>query len=400
MNPSLSSPSVTVARQPRTARYWYRIVALAAVAALLAGCTSDPDAATSPVSTTATGAGDAAACRPEQLPKAISAAAVKKADTAGTTIKLVTHDSFAASDGIFDQFTKDTGIKVKLLSSGDAGTLVSQSILTKGRPVADVLYGIDTTFLCRGTKAGLFTPYAPAALENVPDAYELDGNHLVTPIDVGDVCLNYSKAAFPAPGDAPASLDDLTKKAFADDFVTENPETSSPGFAFLLATIAKYGETGWQNYWKQLRSNGVKIDSGWEQAYEGSFGAGSGDRSIVTSYATSPVADVVYSDPARTVPAIGVVTDACFRQVEFAGVLRGTAHPDAAAMLIDYLLSPRFQEDIPLNMFVEPVNDRAQVPAVFKANRTTIDHPFMLSPAEIEAGRDGWTQKWTEIVLR
>ncbi len=385
---------------PLSRRSWSALVAVAAVGALLTGCTSDPDPGVASGPTAELAGGEAAACRPGQVPKAISAAAVSKADTSGITLKLVTHDSFAVSDGIFDQFTKDTGIKVKLLSSGDAGTLVSQSILTAGKPVADVLFGIDTTFLCRGTRAGLFTPYAPAALKHVPNAYEQDGDHLVTPIDVGDVCLNYSKAAFPKPGAAPASLNDLTKKAYANDFVTENPETSSPGFAFLLATIAKYGEDGWQDYWKQLRSNGVKVVAGWEEAYEGSFGAGSGDRSIVTSYATSPVADVVYSDPARTVPAIGVVADACFRQVEFAGVLRGTEHPQAAAKLLDYLLSPRFQEDIPLNMFVEPVNDQAHVPAVFQANRTVVAHPLILSPAEIEAGRDGWTAKWTEIVLR
>ena len=380
MNPSLFSR-----------RSWSVLVPVVAVGALLSGCTSDPEPVASP---------RPAACRPSEVPKAISTAAVRKADTSGTTIKLVTHDSFAVSDGIFDQFTKDTGITVKLLSSGDAGTLVSQSVLTAGKPVADVLFGIDTTFLCRGTKAGLFTPYTPAALKQVPDVYEQDRDHLVTPIDVGDVCLNYSKAAFSKPGAAPASLDDLTKKAFANDFVTENPETSSPGFAFLLATIAKYGEDGWQDYWKQLRSNGVKVDAGWEEAYEGSFAFGSGERSIVTSYATSPVADVVYSDPVRTVPAIGVVADACFRQVEFAGVLRGTDHPEAAAKLLDFLLSPRFQEDIPLNMFVEPVNDQAKVPAVFQANRTVVDRPLTLSPAEIEGGRDRWTETWTDIVLR
>lgn len=378
-----------------------RLGALLVAIALVTACTDDPDPSTrSSPSGGSSGKDGAAACSPEELPEALDADEVADADTADTTIKLVTHDSFAVSDGIFDQFTEDTGITVELLSSGDAGTLVSQSVLTAGEPVADVLFGIDTTFLCRGTKAGLFTPYAPEALADVPDGYEQSPDHLVTPIDVGDVCLNYSKEAFPKEADAPQDLDDLTKRAFADDFVTENPETSSPGFAFLLATIATYGEDGWEGYWRELRDNGLKVDPSWEQAYNESFGAGSGDRSIVTSYATSPVADVVYSDPPRTESAIGVVTDACFRQVEFAGVLRGTEHPEAAAKLLDYLLTPEFQEDIPLNMFVEPVNDQAEVPAEFEANRTPIEQPLSLSPAEIEAGREGWTQRWTEIVLR
>ncbi len=396
MNPNRQSSPMPVART-RSRR---ALPALLVVLALVAACTDDPDPSAEKGPSGGPSGTSSTACAPKELPEALDATAVADADTDGTTIKLVTHDSFAVSDKIFDRFTEDTGITVELLSSGDAGTLVSQSVLTAGDPVADVMFGIDTTFLCRGTKAGLFTPYAPEALTDVADRYELDPNHLVTPIDVGDVCVNYSKAAYPEEVDAPMDLDDLTKRAFTDEFVTENPETSSPGFAFLLATIATYGEDGWEKYWRQLRENGVTVESSWEEAYNESFGAGSGERSIVTSYATSPVADVVFSDPPRTESAIGVVTDACFRQVEFAGVLRGSEHPEAAAKLVDFLLSPRFQEDIPLNMFVEPVNGQADVPDEFEANRTPIDEPLTLSPAEIEAGRDRWTQRWTEIVLR
>ncbi|MCU1496051.1 MAG: Thiamine transporter substrate-binding protein [Acidimicrobiales bacterium] len=393
--------SVPVPSNPPSLRRRGPFAALAVVpllAALFAGCTSDP-ATVSPAAEQAAVA-DPAACAPADLPTAVSAEQVAAADTSGTTVTLVTHDSFAVSDGIFEAFTEDTGIEVELLSSGDAGTLVSQSVLTAGKPVADVLFGIDTTFLCRGTRAGVFTPYAPAALADVDRRYRLDPDDLVTPVDVGDVCLNYSKAAFPEEGDAPQGLGDLTEPVFKDAFVTENPETSSPGFAFLLATIARYGDDGWEGYWKDLRANGVRVEPGWEQAYEGAFGAGTGERSIVTSYATSPVADVVYSDPRRDEPAIGVVADACFRQVEFAGILRGTKHPEAAAKLVDYLLSPRFQADIPLNMFVEPVNREVEVPEVFEANRARITEPLTLTPAEIEAGRDAWTEQWTKIVLR
>lgn len=372
------------------------LVAAALSAAVLVGCTDDPE----PVATTAPGADGEAPCRPDRLPEAIDPEAVADASVDGATVTLVTHDSFATSEGTFDRFTEETGITVKVLQTGDAGTLVSQSILTAGKPVADVLFGIDTTFLCRGTRAGLFTPYAPKALADVDDALEQDPDHLVTPIDVGDVCLNYSRAAYPDAADAPKGLDDLADERFADQFVTENPESSSPGLAFLLATIAEYGPDGWQDYWKRLRANGVEVTSGWEEAYNEAFGAGSGERSIVTSYATSPVADVVYSDPPRTEPAIGVVTDACFRQVEFAGVLRGSSNPEAAALLVDFLLSPTFQEDIPLNMFVEPANQRAEVPAEFEANRVAVDDPLTMTPAEIEAGRDAWTEAWTRTVLR
>lgn len=371
--------------------------AMTLVATTLAGCTDDPD----PVATEAEGPSEVEAdiCEPEDLPAALDTEAVAAADVDGTTVSLVTHGSFEVSDGIFEAFTDETGITVELVESDDAGTLVSQSVLTAGDPVADLMYGIDTTFLCRGTAAGLFVPYASPGLDEVPDEYRLDPNDLVTPIDVGDVCLNYSRNAFDD-DEAPESLDDLTGEAYVDQFVTQNPETSSPGFALLLATIATYGEDGWEDYWTDLRANGVEVTSSWDDAYYGSFDAGAGERTVVNSYATSPVADVVFADPPRDEPAIGVVADACFRQVEFAGILRGTEHPEAAAQLVDFLLSPTFQEDIPLNMFVEPVSDAAEIPEEFEEHRTEIDAPLTLAPAEIEAGRDRWTDRWTEIVLR
>ena len=253
-----------------------------------------------------------------------------------------------------------------MLAAGDAGQVVSQAVLTAGKPVGDVLFGIDNTLLCRGLVNNLFTPYASPALADVPDALELDPSHRATPIDVGDVCLNYSKAAF-AGKTPPSSLDDLTKPELKDTFVTQNPETSSPGLAFLLATIAKYGEKGYEGYWKKLRANGVEVTSGWTEAYNESFGAGKGPRSVVTSYATSPAADLMFADPPVSEPTIGVIEDSCFRQIEFAGILAGTSNRLGAAKLVDFLLSRTFQEDIPGNMFVFPANEKAELPKEFKS---------------------------------
>jgi thiamine transport system substrate-binding protein len=369
--------------------------ALAALALLAAACGDDDSATTGRSS-----GDDAAACAPGQIPEAVDADAVESADTDGTTLTLVTHDSFAVSDGIFDAFEADTGIKVEVLESGDAGSLVSQAVLTAGKPVGDVLFGIDNTFLCRGLEGDVFQPYESPVLADVPDALELDDHHLVTPIDVGDVCANYSKTKYPDTSSAPVDLDDLADPRFKDQFVTENPETSSPGFAFLLATIAKYGEEGWEDYWERLRDNGVEVTSGWEEAYSEVFAGGKGERAIVTSYASSPVVEVLYAEPPVSEAPTGVVEDACFRQVEFAGILRGTDHPEAAAKLIDFMLSLTFQEDIPLNMFVEPANEKAALPDLFTEHRTEITSPLTLAPAEIEAGREEWTDRWTEIVLR
>ena len=341
----------------------------------------------------------AAQCLSKPVAPPIDATKVAATDTKGTEITLVTHDSFAVSDGVLAEFTKQTGITVKLLSSGDAGQMVSQAVLTAGNPVADVMFGIDNTLLCRGLMANLFTPYNSAALAEVPDSLELDPFHRVSPIDVGDVCLNYAKAAY-ATSAAPTSLDDLTTGSFKGAFVTENPETSSPGLAFLLATVAKYGDPGFEAYWKKLRANGLEVASGWDQAYNESFGGGKGPRTVVTSYATSPAADLMFADPPISAPTIGVVEDSCFRQIEFAGVLAGTKHPEAAAKLIDFLLSTTFQEDIPANMFVFPANSKASLPKEFTSTVHLVDKPLTLDPAQIEAKRDDWTERWTKAVLR
>ncbi len=341
----------------------------------------------------------AAQCLSKPVATPIDANKVAATDTKGTEITLVTHDSFAVSDGVLAEFTKQTGITVKLLSSGDAGQMVSQAVLTAGNPVADVMFGIDNTLLCRGLLANLFTPYTSSALAEVPDSLELDPFHRVSPIDVGDVCLNYAKAAY-ATNAAPTSLDDLTTASFKDAFVTENPETSSPGLAFLLATVAKYGDPGFEAYWKKLRANGVEVASGWDQAYNESFGGGKGPRTVVTSYATSPAADLMFADPPVSAPTIGVVEDSCFRQIEFAGVLAGTKHPEAAAKLVDFLLSTAFQEDIPANMFVFPANSKASLPKEFTSTVRLVDKPLTLDPTQIEAKRDDWTERWTKAVLR
>ena len=315
----------------------------------------------------------------------------------GTSITLATHDSFFLSEGTLEAFTAETGITVEQVAVGDAGQLVSSAVLTAGNPTADVLFGIDNSFMCRGLEADLFSPYTSAGLETVPADLQLDPLNRVTPISFGDVCINYWNDALQ--GDAPASLDDLIDPVNADQFVTQNPETSSPGFAFLLATIARFGDDGWEDYWSSLVDNGVSVTAGWGLAYQGEFTAGGGDRSIVTSYASSPPAEFLFADPPVEAPPTAVLDDSCFRQIEFAGILEGSENPEAAAALIDFMLTPTYQEDVPLNQFVYPANADAALPDSFVEFGPLVDDPLILDPAEIEANRDDWTARWNAIVL-
>lgn len=332
----------------------------------------------------------------------VGAASCGGDDPAGdTTVTLLTHDSFAVSPEVLDSFTAETGIEVEQLAVGDAGLLVSEAVLTAGSPLGDVLFGIDNTFLQRGIDGEIFEPYESPGLDDVPDEFELDPAHRVTPIDFGDVCLNYWIDAWADDPDRgpPTSLDDLLDPARADQLVVPSPETSSPGLAFLLATIAEYGD-GWEQYWAGLRDNGVAVTTGWEDAYYGEFVAGGGIRPIVVSYASSPPAEVIFADPPIAVPPTGVITESCYRQIEFAGVLAGADNPQGARELIDFMLTPVFQNDVPLTMFVFPVADTAELPAVFVEHARIADDPLILDPAEVEAHRNEWTDRWVDIVLR
>jgi thiamine transport system substrate-binding protein len=320
-----------------------------------------------------------------------------------TTITLVTHDSFAVSKPVLAAFTKQTGVKVKILQSGDAGAALNQVILTKSNPIGDVFFGVDNTFLSRALAAGVFEKYAPAALSNVPDQYRLDQSNRLTPVDHGDVCINYDKQWFAKQKIAvPKTLADLVKPEYKGRLVVENPATSSPGLAFQLATIARYGDHGWRDYWSKLRANDIKVDDGWESAYDGDFtqGANHGTYPLVVSYASSPPAAVYYSKPEPKTSPVGTMLASCFRQVEFAGVLTGTAHPAAARELVDFMLSKRFQADIPLQMFVFPVVDGTPLPAVFTKFADVAAHPWSLPPADITAHRETWIEQWTSTVLR
>ncbi len=323
-------------------------------------------------------------------------------------LTVVTHDSFNVSEEVLAAFTEQTGIEVEIVRLADAGSMVNQAVLTKANPLGDVLFGIDNTFLSRGLNNDLFEAYQSPLLETVADEFQLDPEFRVTPVDFGDVCLNYDAAYFADSGLAlPETLEDLADPAYKGLLVVQNPASSSPGLAFLLATIAYFGEDGdytWQNYWADLVANDVLVVEGWSEAYYGEFtvASESGTRPLVVSYASSPPAEVFFADPTPEQAPTGSITapGTCFRQIEFAGILAGTDQRAEAEQFIDFLLSTTFQEDMPLQMFVFPVNAEAELPEVFVQYATLAEEPAALAYEDIDANREVWIETWTDIVLR
>lgn len=319
-----------------------------------------------------------------------------------TDVVLVTHESFVMPKATKAAFEKQTGLRLRILQGGDAGETLNRALLTAGDPQGDVLFGVDDNLLSRALGEDLFDTYRSSALDTVDDAYA-PPDERVTPIDHGEVCLNVDRGWFATHGlAAPTNLAQLTLPRYKGLLVVENAATSSPGLAFLFATVARFGDR-WQAYWRKLVANDVKVVDGWEEAYTQQFSgaAGSpGKRPIVVSYATSPAAEVIFAGKPLTVAPTAAVEDGCFRQIEYAGVLRGAHNAEGAHELIDFLLSQRFQTGIPGTMFVYPVRTNVALPAAFTKHAIQPAAPLTLSPEEIEKGRDAWIDEWTQIVLR
>lgn len=315
----------------------------------------------------------------------------------------MTHDSFAASESVISQFETENNVKVQIVTSGDAGTALNKAILSKDNPIADVFYWVDNTFLSRALSENIFEPYNSPLLADIPSQYKLDAQYRALPVDWGDVCLNYDQKYFSDHNlQAPQNLEDLLKPEYKSLLVVENPATSSPGLAFLLTTIGHFGSDKYLDYWKGLVTNNVLVVNDWNTAYYTNFSRWGGDRPIVVSYGSSPPFEVIESKTPDTVPQTAVITNdgSCFRQIEFVGILEGTKNQDLSEKWVDFMLSTTFQEDMPLQMYVFPVNSNVKLNETFQKYLSIPAHPAYVSPDDIAANRENWINAWTEYVLR
>jgi thiamine transport system substrate-binding protein len=318
-------------------------------------------------------------------------------DTAGPqTVTLVTHDSWAAPAEVLDAFERQSGIKITVLKEGDAGALTNKLVLTKANPIADVAYGVDSTFASRALTEGVFEPYTSPEADRGPQRYAVDPEHRLSAVDLGDVCVNVDNGYFASNGiPVPKSYEDLTNSQYKDLMVLESPATSSPGLAFLLGTVSKFGEDGWQEYWSKLKANGAKSVSGWTEAYTQDFSgsSGKGPRPIVVSYASSPAAEVAEDGKPRT----SALLDTCYRQVEYAGVLTGSKQPERAHKVVDFLLSQQFQVTVAANMYVYPARQGVDLPAGWAQVAPLPEKPAALDGVKVLAGREKWIGQWRTL---
>lgn len=320
-------------------------------------------------------------------------------------VTVLTHDSFALPEALVEAFEEEHGLSVSFVSGGDAGEALNRALLTRERPIADVLYGVDNSLIGREGAPELFEPYRSPQLEHVDDGLLFAGERL-TPIDIGYVAFNVDPAALeerdvPIPED----LTDLTEPAYEGLTVVSDPASSSPGLAFLMTTVARFGEDGdddWLDYWAELRDNDLQVVGGWSDAYYTAFTRYGGDRPIVLSYATSPAAEAIFAEePPESAPTVNLLCDQCaWRQIEAAGILEGSDDPEAARAFIDFMLSEEVQEALPTSMFVYPVREGTPLPEAYDRFAAV---PSEAQTAELDAQRiaenqERWLQQWTRVV--
>lgn len=344
-----------------------------------------------------------ASCQPAATPTPTPAAETGEVTASARQLNVMTHDSFAVSEDVVTAFESQYNARVQFIKGGDTGVALNKLILSKDHPLADVFYGLDNTYLSRALDEGIFEPYATPLLAKIPSEFQLDPAQGALPVDYGDVCINYDKAYFAEKNlTPPQDLDALLDPQYRSMLVVENPATSSPGLAFLLATIGRYGEEGYLDYWRQLVDNDVRVVNDWETAYNGEFSYWGGTRPLVVSYSSSPPFEMIFAETPLDEPPTGSVVGpgSCFRQIEFAGILKGTPNRDLAEAWIDFMLSPTFQEDMPMQMAVFPVNPDAKLDEAFAQYLQTPEQPATLAPELIASQRETWIQAWTEVVLR
>ena len=346
------------------------------------------------------------ASKPATIPRVLVNGDLPRFDSP-VTIRVLTHDSFAVSQSVLDEFTAATNINVEIVPSGDAVAMTNAAILTAGNPVADVIFGFDESLLSSVLDASLLDVFVPERIDGVDPQYRIDASGRATPIDHGDVCVNFDRAEFVRSGrTVPTTFESLADPSVKNEFVVQDPATSTPGLAFLLATVEHFGggddpssNAGWLRYWKQLKGNGVQVVDGWETAYYGAFsgGSGKGDRSLVVSYASSPPAEVSDTTLAVDATPTGVVPATCYRQTEFAGILRGSSNTKAAAAFIEFMLGASFQADVPSQMYVYPVVTGTPLPPTFEKYTASVREPLSIPYAEVAANRDRWIGQWSDL---
>ncbi len=313
-------------------------------------------------------------------------------EPADNRLVIYTYDSFPAG---LEEHIRSTleaeGVTSEMLRFEDSGGVMAQILLEKDNPQADVVIGLDNTYLARAIEEDLFQTYKPVGLALAHERLLVDPEYRLIPFDYGSITFNYDSELLPNP---PESWEELLDPAYRDKIIVMNPTTASPGRNFLLFTIAEFGEDGYLDFWEELKPNILTVTAGWSEGY-GLYTQG--EAPIVLSYDTSPAYHLHFEDTDRYKNLI--FNGRAYAQVEVAGMLKGAENPDAAKRCMDVIVSKEFQDLVPLNNIMYPVHPEAELPKAFIEAESATEIVNM-DERKVAEKLDEWLAAWEELMRR
>lgn len=306
------------------------------------------------------------------------------------TLVVYSYDSFASEWGpgpsIIAEFEEKYGVKVEIHAPGDGVTVLSQLIMEKENPKADVVVGLDNNLLTKALSEGILEPYKSENSSKISKELIFDETFHLTPYDYGYFAICYDKENIT---NLPESLEDLTKEEYKDSLILMDPRTSTPGLGFLLWTISIYGDE-YLEYWNRLKPSILTIAEGWSSGY-GLFTQE--EAPLVLSYSTSPVYHVMYEETTR----FGALKfdEGNYEHIEGMGIIKGTENRTLAEKFIDFMLTDSSQKTLATANFMFPSVEETELPESYDY-AFYAEKALLLDPLEIEENSADWVQQWVE----
>lgn len=327
------------------------------------------------------------------------------------TLKILTYDIFQGySNELIEQFVNQTGIQVEVIRTDDAGGILDQMMLTQMAPQADLMLGLDNTYLPTALENCLLIEHNATPENLTQSSRDFYDGEMALPFDEGDVCLNYDEDALLASNiSVPTSLWDLTEPEWNGKLAIPSPITSSPGRAFLVATYDYFtdetnAEQGnMSTWWKAIADNGAIFTSGWTESYTTYYTGGYGEYTegyiggayMTVSYCHSPGVEAFFAENYTHSTSL-VLPKSSFHQVEYTGVIHGAAEVDAARLFIQYITSPEVNINMPIYNSMYSVIEGNDLPETngYLYHSDVVNSTSTITNEIIEQYMDEWLIEW------
>lgn len=325
-------------------------------------------------------------------------------------LTIVTYDIIAITDDVLNEFTNQTGVQVEMIRTDDAGGILEHLLLTKDNPQADLALGLDNTYLQTAFQFDLLAEHgAQIPVLDSKATIPYNGNKAV-PFDQGYICLNADTQALSENHISfPTTLEELTAPDWKGKTAFPSPVTSSPGRAFMVASIDYFEQqssnTTAFDWWADMADNDAIFTTGWTEAYETHYTGGYGiwneghigDAWLTVSYCHSPGVEALYGGNS-TISAAVDIDFASFSQVEYAAPVNGGGSKNAVNAFIEFLLTDEVNTNMPENNLMYSVLEGKDLP---ETNGYRYHSPVPSQPSTIEMDRigqemDDWLKDWRD----